>query len=69
MPDRPICLDGSCDDKRKTCHFGTTNVNGELLAARIPGAKLQIIPGVGHLVPMEAPRETFTAIQQFFAEG
>ncbi|EYF01477.1 alpha/beta fold hydrolase [Chondromyces apiculatus] len=43
--------------------------NGELIAARIPGAKLQILPGVGHLVPVEAPRETFGAIQQFFSEG
>ena len=43
--------------------------NGELIAARIPGAKLQILPGVGHLVPVEAPMETFGAIQQFFSEG
>ncbi|AKT40004.1 alpha/beta fold hydrolase [Chondromyces crocatus] len=43
--------------------------NGQRIAERIPGARLLVLPGVGHLVPMEAPRETFTAIQRFLAEA
>jgi pimeloyl-ACP methyl ester carboxylesterase len=41
--------------------------NGVLLSQRIPGAKLRTLPGVGHLVPLEAPTETFRAIAAFFA--
>lgn len=41
--------------------------NGVILAQRIPGAKLRTLPGVGHLVPLEAPAETFRAITSFFA--
>jgi pimeloyl-ACP methyl ester carboxylesterase len=43
--------------------------NGELIAQRIPGARLRLLPGVGHLVPTEAPRETLAAIREFLAEG
>jgi pimeloyl-ACP methyl ester carboxylesterase len=41
--------------------------NGVLLSQRIPGAKLRTLPGVGHLVPLEAPAETYRAITSFFA--
>jgi len=43
--------------------------NGALIAERIPGARLRMLPGVGHLVPTEAPTETFSAIRDFLAEG
>jgi len=39
--------------------------NGVILSQRIPGAKLRTLPGVGHLVPLEAPAETFGAISAF----
>ncbi|MDI1428939.1 alpha/beta fold hydrolase [Polyangium sorediatum] len=41
--------------------------NGELLARRIPGARLRTLPGVGHLVPLEAPLETYGALLDFLA--
>lgn len=39
----------------------------ETLAAGIPGARLAVIPGVGHLTPAEAPDE-FNALVQGFLE-
>jgi len=39
--------------------------NGELLSRRIPGARLRSLPRVGHLVPLEAPFETFGSIMDF----
>ncbi len=41
--------------------------NGELLHRRIPGAQLRTLVGVGHLVPLEAPLETFGAIVDFLS--
>jgi 3-oxoadipate enol-lactonase len=41
--------------------------NGEQLSRRIPGARLRSLPGVGHLVPLEAPFETFGAIVDFLS--
>jgi len=41
--------------------------NGVLLSRRIPGARLCTLPGVGHLVPLEAPLETYGAILDFLA--
>jgi pimeloyl-ACP methyl ester carboxylesterase len=40
--------------------------NGEQLSRRIPGAQLRSLPNVGHLVPLEAPFETFGSIVDFF---
>jgi len=41
--------------------------NGEQLSRRIPGARLRSLPQVGHLVPLEAPFETFGSITDFFS--
>ncbi|MDI3283530.1 alpha/beta fold hydrolase [Polyangium sp. 15x6] len=41
--------------------------NGELLARRIPGARLRTLRGVGHLVPLEAPLETYGALLDFLS--
>jgi pimeloyl-ACP methyl ester carboxylesterase len=40
--------------------------NAELLAARIPGAQVRILPGVGHLLPIEDPEATASALTEFF---
>ena len=37
----------------------------EELLPRIPGARLQVLPGVGHLSPLEAPSELAAAIADF----
>ncbi|MBK9260376.1 MAG: alpha/beta fold hydrolase [Polyangiaceae bacterium] len=41
--------------------------NGEELSRRIPGARLRSLPRVGHLVPLEAPLETFGSIVDFLS--
>jgi pimeloyl-ACP methyl ester carboxylesterase len=40
--------------------------NGENLASRIPEAELVLLPGVGHLIPLEVPEQAFQAIARFF---
>lgn len=40
--------------------------NGKLLAGRIKGAEFVSLPGIGHLIPLEAPAETFGLISRFF---
>jgi pimeloyl-ACP methyl ester carboxylesterase len=35
------------------------------LATRIPGARLVLIPGAGHLTPLEAPEEFAAALGSF----
>ena len=35
------------------------------LAAGIPGARLVVVPGAGHLPPVERPSETTAAILEF----
>lgn len=42
--------------------------NSELLAARIPGAKLHIIPNVGHAFMNQAPDESLRVIVPFLKE-
>lgn len=39
--------------------------NGVAISRRIPGAELRTLPGVGHLIPLEAPFETFGAMMDF----
>jgi pimeloyl-ACP methyl ester carboxylesterase len=41
--------------------------NGELLAARIPGAKCVILPSAGHLFYVDQPEATQAAIVEFLA--
>jgi len=39
----------------------------EAIAASIPGAKLKVIPGAGHMLPAESPREFNAAIEEWLA--
>jgi 3-oxoadipate enol-lactonase len=39
----------------------------QTMAAAIPGARLVVVPGAGHLSPMERPRAVAAAIGDFFA--
>jgi 3-oxoadipate enol-lactonase len=41
--------------------------NAELLAARIPGARVELIPGAGHLFFWEKPDESVALIEGFLA--
>jgi len=41
-------------------------VNGLLLARRIPGAELAVVPGCGHAVPLEVPGEFNSLVEAFF---
>ena len=43
--------------------------HGHELAARIPGARLRLIDGAGHLVQEDAPAELMAAVAGFLAEG
>ena len=36
-----------------------------ILARDIPGARLEVLPGIGHLPPMEAPEATVRAVLEF----
>jgi 3-oxoadipate enol-lactonase len=40
--------------------------NSLKLAALIPGARLVLLPGAGHVFPVERPRETIAALKEFF---
>jgi pimeloyl-ACP methyl ester carboxylesterase len=40
--------------------------SGAALAARIAGARLTVIPGAGHMLPVEKPAETLTALRASF---
>jgi pimeloyl-ACP methyl ester carboxylesterase len=44
------------------------HANGLTIASTIPGARMMSLPGIGHLVPLEAPAETFRAIHSFLGE-
>ena len=39
--------------------------NARLLAARIPDAEVEILPGAGHAFPLERPRESFERVAEF----
>jgi pimeloyl-ACP methyl ester carboxylesterase len=40
--------------------------NADLLAEKISGAEVKIIPGTGHMFPIENPRATVSALREFF---
>jgi poly(3-hydroxyalkanoate) depolymerase len=44
-------------------------VNGRILARRIPGARLQVIQGGGHLFILERPAEVAELVAQFLDSG
>ena len=39
--------------------------NAELLAKKIPNARLEVVPGAGHLLPIEKPKEMGDIVRQF----
>ncbi|HEX4383658.1 MAG TPA: alpha/beta fold hydrolase [Myxococcales bacterium] len=41
--------------------------NSEVLAQAIPGAKLVVLPGAGHVFPLEREPETIAALKQHFS--
>jgi pimeloyl-ACP methyl ester carboxylesterase len=43
----------------------TPLANSRTMAELIPGAQLAVIPGAGHLAPVESPAETTRAIAEF----
>ena len=45
----------------------TPPADSEAMAAAIPNARLAIIPGAGHLTPMERPKAVAEALGDFFA--
>jgi pimeloyl-ACP methyl ester carboxylesterase len=69
-PDRTTALDG--------LHVPTAVVVGEddrltppdearAMAARVPGARLTLVPGAGHLTPIEAPDAVSAALRELWA--
>lgn len=45
----------------------TPPADSEAMAAAIPNARLTVIPGAGHLTPMEQPKAVARALDEFFA--
>ncbi|MEO8349415.1 MAG: alpha/beta fold hydrolase [Acidobacteriota bacterium] len=45
----------------------TPPADSEAMAAAIPNARLVVIPGAGHLTPMERPKAVAEALGEFFA--
>jgi pimeloyl-ACP methyl ester carboxylesterase len=43
----------------------TPAAGARMMAEMIPGARLQVLPGVGHLPPLEAPAETTRVLAEF----
>lgn len=43
--------------------------DSEAMAAAIPGARLVMIPGAGHLTPMERPKAVAEALGEFFSSA
>jgi pimeloyl-ACP methyl ester carboxylesterase len=39
----------------------------EEIAALVPGARLQVLPGVGHLLPLEAPARVAAVLDAWLA--
>jgi pimeloyl-ACP methyl ester carboxylesterase len=42
---------------------------GKALADAIPGARLEVLPGAGHMIPTEAPRALLKLLRGFLAQG
>ena len=42
--------------------------NSELLASRIPGARLEVLPGTGHLFFWEEPERFVEVVKEFLGE-
>ena len=40
---------------------------GKALADAVPGARYELLPGVGHFIPTEAPRPLLKLLQGFLA--
>ena len=47
----------------------TPLLQSEYLAAHIPGAKLSVIAGGGHMVALERPERLVAAINNFLRDG
>jgi 3-oxoadipate enol-lactonase len=47
--------------------FVVDSRNGELLAQSIPGARLELLPGCGHLASWEEPERFATLVREFLA--
>jgi pimeloyl-ACP methyl ester carboxylesterase len=54
-----LCLTGDAD-------FVVPHENAELLARRIPGARHEVLPGLGHLFPAEDEQATARALRRFW---
>jgi 3-oxoadipate enol-lactonase len=42
--------------------------NAELLRARIPKAMVEVLPGIGHMVPVEVPEQLAAMLKRFLGE-
>jgi pimeloyl-ACP methyl ester carboxylesterase len=42
---------------------------GKALADAIPGARLEVLPGAGHMIPTEAPRALLKLLRGFLGQG
>ena len=45
----------------------TPPADSEAMASAIPDARLVVVPGAGHLAPMERPKAVAEALGEFFA--
>jgi pimeloyl-ACP methyl ester carboxylesterase len=41
--------------------------NAERLASRIPGAQFRLLPGLGHIFPLEDPEATARVVIEFLS--
>ena len=53
------------DRKRITMPKGDTSPWLELLKERVPGTRVEIIPGIGHFTQLEAPKEVSRLVRTF----
>ena len=55
---RPVCLWGEKDGL-------FTLATARAMAAELPNARLEVLPGVGHAIHIECPRQLAAALQRF----